>query len=308
MVAARPNTSELWQSWRRLYPVYCALSKEQVIDFTSSPELEEELDAPSAEIVADAEHWFSVMDERIRIHHWRQFAQTSSVITERVLCDLLTHILGKRRKTDDDRDKVDFTVVQLFSLRIPSRLAISDFGLEEAEKVLEPVLGSGGSNPGDLTKQLNELLAEAKSAPNLNSLFTARILERSRSVKAACGDRFFEPKVMAAFARFGFLIRRNFFRLMQQDLNSIFDGLRELEGLGVSTLDCRKAQFSAEEPISRIRLICQSWRVMFQAEYSSGQPLCLLVDLQTAVESARQNQKGGTPHSMSAHAGHKVTK
>jgi len=33
-------------------------------------------------------------------------------------------------------------------------------------------------------------------------------------------------------------------------------------------------------------MICQSWRVMFQAEYSSGQPLCLLVDLKTAVELA----------------------
>ena len=54
----------------------------------------------------------------------------------------------------------------------------------------------------------------------------------------------------------------------------------------MTTIDCRRAQFSAEEPVSRLRMICQSWRVMFHAEYSSGQPLRMLVDLRAAVEAA----------------------
>jgi hypothetical protein len=33
-------------------------------------------------------------------------------------------------------------------------------------------------------------------------------------------------------------------------------------------------------------MICQSWKVMFQAEYSSGQPLRMLVDLRASVEAA----------------------
>jgi hypothetical protein len=33
-------------------------------------------------------------------------------------------------------------------------------------------------------------------------------------------------------------------------------------------------------------MICQSWKVMFQAEYSSGQPLRMLVDLRASVEYA----------------------
>ena len=36
----------------------------------------------------------------------------------------------------------------------------------------------------------------------------------------------------------------------------------------------------------RLRMICQSWKVMFQAEYSSGQPLRMLVDLRASVEAA----------------------
>jgi hypothetical protein len=81
-------------------------------------------------------------------------------------------------------------------------------------------------------------------------------------------------------------MRRCFFRMMHQDLNAIFDGLRELEQKGVATIDCRRAQFSAEEPILRLRMICQSWKVMFQAEYSSGQPLRMLVDMRAAIDDA----------------------
>src|SRR5678809_75925 len=73
---------------------------------------------------------------------------------------------------------------------------------------------------------------------------------------------------------------------MLGDLNIILDGLRELEAKGIQTIDCRRAQFSADEPILRLRMICQSWKVMFQAEYSSGQPLRMLVDLRAAIDDA----------------------
>jgi len=99
---------------------------------------------------------------------------------------------------------------------------------------------------------------------------------------------------MVAFTRFSFLMRRVFFRLMHQDLNAILDGLRELEAMGVNTLDCRRAQFSAEEPTIRLRMICQSWRVMFHAEYSSGQPLRMLVDLRGIVETALSRTASNT--------------
>ena len=100
---------------------------------------------------------------------------------------------------------------------------------------------------------------------------------------------------MVAFTRFSFLMRRIFFRLMHQDLNAILDGLRELEHRGVETLDCRRAQ-SAQEPITRLRMICQSWKVMFHAEYSSGQPVSMLVDLRAVVEHAlAKNNKNAGP-------------
>ncbi len=91
------------------------------------------------------------------------------------------------------------------------------------------------------------------------------------------------------------IMRRVFFHLMHEALNAILDGLRELERRGLTTVDCRRAEFCAEEPIARLRMICQSWRVMFHAEYSSGQPLRMLVDLRSAVDDAvAQSGAGGS--------------
>jgi hypothetical protein len=39
----------------------------------------------------------------------------------------------------------------------------------------------------------------------------------------------------------------------------------------------------------RLRMICQSWKVLFHAEYSSGQPLRMLVDLRASVTRALES-------------------
>ena len=305
MAGAERNTAKLWSAWRRLYPLYMALAREFVIDAAPCGELDEELQTPSAEAFSQAENWFAGMDARIHIHHLRHFAQTSPLMMEEAIGDLLAHYLTKPH-ADEDRDKVDFLLVQMISMRVNPRAAASDLTLDMVAKELEPVIGPAQGEAPAFTRQLDEWIAEAEHARNLNALFTSRIIERSREIKANCGNEFFQPLAMAAFARFGLLIRRNFFRLMQADLNATLDGLRELEKAGVTTVDCRRAQFGADEPITRIRMICQSWRVMFQAEYSSGQPLCLLVDLRTAVEAALAHRPGTGGQAKAASGGPKT--
>jgi hypothetical protein len=288
------SPAEVWANLSRLYPIYTALSRESAIESEPCLELVEAIKVPSAEMIAEAEKWFAGMDEKIQIQHLRQFVQTSSLVNDAVLRDLLVHNLNKPPRGEHDRDKVDFLLVQLFSEQAPAELSDADFSLEATGKILEPVMGPVEIKEPELLNALNDLLHEAEETKTLNLLFTARVIERGRQIKESCGDRFFEPLTMVAFARFGFLMRRTFFRLMHQDLNAILDGLRELESRGLSTLDCRKAQFSAEEPVSRLRLICQSWKVMFHAEYSAGQPLCILVDLRTAVEAGLRESAGAS--------------
>jgi hypothetical protein len=267
-------------------------------------DLEEELGTPLATAMTAAEHWVSQMAERVHVHQLRHFLQTSRQITEDDLRALLIYHVNKEHKTDQDRDKVDFLLVQIFSQRAPVNIIGPGLSLSEVAKVLEPIVGVVELSLLDWAAPLEELLGSAFRANTLKELFTLRIIEQGRQVKSACGDQFFEPPVLVAFARFGFLVRRAFFRLMHQDLNAILDGLRELESAGVTTIDCRKAQFAADERITRLRMICQSWKVMFHAEYSSGQPLCILVDLRTAVEHALAHHArlGGAPGKAKATA------
>jgi hypothetical protein len=288
------SPASLWPVWRRLYPLYSAMAREFVLDAPPCSHLEQERGTPSAECLTAAEGWFSALDHRIQVHHLRQYGQTSAQMNEDALRDFITHHLNKKQRTDQDRDKVDFLLVQFFSQVVPQEMAGADLTVALVGKTLAGVLGSAESDAPDSLQSLDGLLQEAAEVQSLNAMFTARIIERGREIKASCGDNFFDPVTLAAFTRFGFLIRRVFFRLMQQDLNVIFEGLRELESRGVTTLDCRKAQFAADEPVARLRMICQSWRVMFHAEYSSGQPLCILVDLRTAVENALAQSVAGT--------------
>jgi len=282
-----------WREARQLYPLYTALAREFVIELPAHSDLEAGVDAPPEESVEQARQWLLELDGRIQVHQLRQFLQTATSVDDEALRAILVHHLHKAEHTDSDRDKVDFLLVQYFSHCAPSRLEDADVDVAYVAQLLEPVLGAVDTSLPGWLSPLDEVVQTANGCRNLNQLLTSRILEKGRKLKTSCGNKYFQPAVMVAFTRFSFLMRRVFFRLMHQDLNAILDGLRELEQQGVQTLDCRRAQFSAEEPIARLRMICQSWKVMFHAEYSSGQPVSMLVDLRAVVDAAlKKNAKG----------------
>ena len=275
-----------WAEARLLYPIYSALAKEFVIDIPGCADLETGAHIPPQESVVQAREWLREVDGRIQVHQLRRFLQTSTLASQESLQTLLLHHLRKEKKTSIDRDKVDFLLVQYFSHCAPSQLDESDVDLEYVAQVLEPVLGQVDLTVPDSLKPVDQVMQVARRCRGLSELLHSGILEQGRKAKVQCGDKYFEPVAMIAFARFSFLMRRVFFHLMHADLNAILDGLRELENRGVTTLDCRRAQFSADEPIARLRMICQSWKVMFHAEYSSGQPLRMLVDLRASIAAA----------------------
>src|SRR4029077_3635998 len=151
---------------------------------------------------------------------------------------------------------------------------------------METVLGPVELKPPVWLNALDRVLDAARKCKSLDELLHGGVLEQGRKAKGLAGELFYLPVALTAFTRFGYLMRRAFFRLMLGDLNTILDGLTELEEKGIETIDCRRTQFSDKEPIIRLRMICQSWKVMFQAEYSSGSPLRMLVDLRASVEHA----------------------
>jgi hypothetical protein len=288
-MSVTPKTKDLVAEWREarlLHPLYSALAREFVIELPACQDLEAGIDDPPQESVEQARQWFLEMDQKIQVHQLRQFLQTTNLTSEEGLQTLLEHHLHRATRLDADRDKIDFLLVQYFSHCAPSRLEDADVDLAYVAQMLDPVLGSVDLTLPSWLDPLNDFIQAADGCRSLNQLLTSGTLEKGRKLKVSVGDDYFEPVAMVAFTRFSFLMRRVFFRLMHQDLNTILDGLRELEARGVSTLDCRSAQFSADEPVDRLRMICQSWKVMFHAEYSAGSPLRMLVDLRNVVDSA----------------------
>jgi hypothetical protein len=275
-----------WNNARRLYPVYFELAREFAIDVPTCPDLEAGAETPGKEAVEQANLWLDGMDERVQVHQLRQFLQTNSLATPESLLNLLQHFLAKETKTDTLRDKIDFLMVQYFSQMAPSGVDDAEVDLAYVAQTLQPILGQVELKTPVWLNALDRVLESARRCKSLDELLHGGILEQGRKAKTQAGDLFYLPVALAAFTRFGYLMRRVFFRLMLGDLNLIVDGLTELEEKGVTTIDCRRAQFSAQEPILRLRMICQSWKVMFQAEYSSGQPLRMLVDLRASVDYA----------------------
>jgi len=275
-----------WSFARKLYPIYFELAREFAIDVKPCGELEAGVDTPGKETVEQANQWIEQMDNSIQVHQLRQFLQTSSLVTQEGLVTLLQHFLAKQTKNDAVRDKIDFLLVQYFSQIAPAGVNDAEVDLAFVAQSMEPVLGPVEIKPPVWLNSLDRVLESARKCKSLDELLHGGVLEQGRKAKGLAGELFYLPVALAAFTRFGYLMRRAFFRLMLGDLNLILDGLTELEDQGVETIDCRRAQFSAQEPIIRLRMICQSWKVMFQAEYSSGSPLRMLVDLRASVEHA----------------------
>jgi hypothetical protein len=306
--SSAPGPQDGFAILQTLQPIYRALVSEFVIEVPACPLTAQSLvgahdsEAAGPELQTHAEEWFQQVDRQIQVHQLRQFLQTTPLANELVLRNLIAHQLRKPIKSGSDRDKIDFLLVQYFSLCTPAGMEDSEVDLKYVAQVLEPVLGQQSPETPEWLAPLEGVMQSAGRCRRLSELLHGGTLDQGRKLKSQAGDNYFDPAVMAAFARFSFMIRRTFFRLMHDDLNAIQDGLRELERRGIQTVDCRRAQFSGEEPTARLRMICQSWKVMFHAEYSSGHPLRMLVDLRAAVDDALQGGAEKPPAARAAAA------
>jgi hypothetical protein len=302
-----PDYAALWSSARKLYPIYLEMAREFAVEAPGFSSLDEPADSPDKETVEQAQKWLNEMDERIQVHQLRQFLQTNTLVDNEGVSALIQHVLGKTPRVDSARDKIDFLLVQYFSQKAPTELGDSA-DIAYVAQALEPLLGTVELKTPVWLNALDRALDAVRKCKSLDELLHGGVLEQGRKAKAQAGDLFYMPIALVAFTRFGYLMRRAFFRLMLTDLNNILDGLTELEEKCVETIDCRRAQFSAQEPIVRLRMICQSWKVMFQAEYSSGQPLRMLVDLRASVDAAlgRGSADEGGEKSVPANAASKA--
>lgn len=275
-----------WRAARRLYPLYLALIQQFDLEVPPSKELEHPMDRTEPAAIERVRRWFALLDERVAVYQLRQLLQTTHLGSEENLRALITRHLEKDRKTESDRDKLDFLLVQYFTQAAPPEFHSHDVTLEDLADVLEPVLGECSLNPPQWLSPLERDLESLKSCDSLRQLFAHGILEQGRRLKAQAGEMYYGSAVLLAFTRYNFFVRRAFFRCMHADLHAIRFALHQLEQRGVASVDCSRAQLSAEEPLSALRQICHDWKKPFQATYSAGRSFAQLLEIRSAVEHA----------------------
>lgn len=244
------------------------------------------MDRTEPEAIARVRRWFAGLDERVQVHQLRQLLQTTHLGSQENLRALIARHLEKERKTESDRDKLDFLLVQYFTQSAPPELHNRDVTLEDVAEVLEPVLGECSLNPPQWLSVLEHDLEALKTCESLRQLFAQGILERGRRLKTQASEMYYGSAVLLAFTRYNFLVRRAFFRCMHSDLHAIRNALHQLEQRGVTTVDCARAQLSDQEPLSAVRQLGHDWKKPFRASYSAGRSFAQLLEVRSAVEHA----------------------
>src|SRR5512146_2055055 len=165
-----------WRSARRIYPVYLAVGIRFNLDIQPLPELESPIHRSEPEVVARVRQWMTRADEWIQVRHLRHFLQSSSLSNEGSLRALIGRYLGKDVKTESDRDKLDFLLVQYFSQCAPSHMLVRDVGLYEVAQVLEPVLDEVTPSVPGWLEPLEDILRRVRQCRTMRELLRKGIL------------------------------------------------------------------------------------------------------------------------------------
>ncbi len=277
-----------WRAARRLYPLFLGIAQHFGLEVKPNKDLESPIDRSDPEVLAGIRQWLTHADEWIQVYQLRQFLQTSPLSNEASLRALIVRYLGKEVRTDSDRDKLDFLLVQYFSQCAPSSMLDRDVSMQDVAQVMEPVLGkiSGGA-PGWL-EALEDGLRRVRSCHSIRDLLRHGVLYEIRKLKKGADELYFAPVALVAVTRCNYLLRQAFFRLMRSDLEFTRNGLHALESHGTTEINCRQAQLSSKEPISHVMELVQQWKKAFRAEYSAGHTFEQLGEIRAAVEAAME--------------------
>ena len=238
------------------------------------------------------------MDQRVMVHQLRHLLQMTTLnASETSLRALIQRHLRKSKKSNTDRDKIDFLLVQYFALCAPAKIYHKQIELADVAHVMEPVLGDVDPAPLDWCAPLEKMIESLRSFRSLREILKTNFIEQGRKVKETAGGMFYDPAALVAFIRFNFLLRRTLIELMHADLIAIRGGLAQLQASGVRIIDCHHAGLLAGEPVSKIRTIADEWKQPFQMEYterSVNQAFEKLLGLRTDVEQALEKAVGSS--------------
>jgi hypothetical protein len=292
---------EQWAEARSVFPIYLALAKQLEIEIPFPADQRNLPEKPELPLFSKVQTWLDAMDQRVLVHQLRHLLQTTTLnASEDGLRALIQRHVRKPSKTNTDRDKVDFLLVQYFALCAPAKIYHKQIELEDAAQVMKPVLGNVDTAPLAWCEPLEKMILALRGFRSLRDMLKTNFIEQGRKVKETAGGMFYEPSSLLAFIRFNFLIRRTLIELMHADLIAIRSGLSLLDSGGVRIIDCHHFGLSIAEPVAKIQEVANEWKQPFQKEYterSVNETFEKLLSLRTDVEHALERiapKEGGS--------------
>lgn len=279
-----------WKEARAVFPIYLALAKQLQIEIPFSQAKRNLPEKPESELFTQVHEWLDSMDQQVLVHQLRHLLQMTTLnASEAGLRALIQRHLRKSKKSNTDRDKIDFLLVQYFALCAPAKIYHKQIEASDVAQVMQPVLGDVDPAPLAWCAPLEQMIEALRGFRSLREILKTNFIEQGRKVKETAGGMFYDPAALVAFIRFNFLLRRTLIELMHADLIAIRSGIGQLQAGGVRVLDCHQAGLSAGEPLSKIRVIADEWKQPFQKEYTErtvSQAFEKLLGLRTDVELA----------------------
>jgi hypothetical protein len=308
----RPEVSraEEWQELRSVFPIYLALAKQLEIAIPFPQEKRNLPEKPSLELFKQIQTWLDSLDQRVLVHQLRHLLQMTTLnASESSLRSLIQRHLRKAAKTNIDRDKIDFLLVQYFALCAPAKIYHKQIELQDVALVMKPVLGEVDSSALDWCQPLEKMITALRTFRSTRDMLKTSFIAEGRKVKEAAGGMFYDASSLLAFIRFNFLLRRTLIELMHADLIGIRSGLEQLDAADIHVIDCKRFGLSASEPVSKIRQLAAEWKQPFQKEYTERtvneafeKLLNLRADVEQALERLAAKQKGPSAPTPSAPA------
>ena len=276
-----------WRSARRLYPIYTALSLQFGLDAPPYENLDDPAVQGDPNFLARVQAWFDVIDDRLHVAQFRQLLQGTAVAaSEEKLQVLIERHYTKPEKTEADRDKLDFLLVQYFAVCSPPNVSDRELQMEDAAEVLAPVLGPVVGEAPEWLRPLDTWVASLGKFTSLGELQESQLVQQGRQLKASAKHLYFSPPALVAFTRFSYLLRRTYFQLINSELKTIDAGLQKLAQYGQATLDCSSAQMSASTPVADLRHYCENYKKPTLPEYSVDTSVLRLIQLRQIVAAA----------------------
>jgi hypothetical protein len=298
---ADASRQEQWEELRSVFPIYLALAKQLEIAIPF-PADKRNLPAKSTlELLKQVQNWVDGLDSRVLVHQLRHLMQQTTLnASESGLRALIQRHLRKPSKTNVDRDKIDFLLVQYFALCAPAKIYHKQIELEDTAAVMKPVLGEADIAPLAWCVPLEKMIVALRGFRSLREMLKNSFIAEGRKVKEAAGGMFYDPPALLTFIRFNFLLRRTLIELMHADLIAIRTGLQQLAEAGTRTIDCRQSGLTASEPLAKIRQLADEWKQPFQKDYTErtvNETFEKLLNLRSDVDKALEHltEKPATP-------------